>query len=461
MLFNPFSEAMNGNSAPRSNMQPPPHTPSTPVRGAVGPHRTHAQSQTSTNQAQLPGNGLPPMGNFSATDNSFGDHSQSQQHRAVPPQTPPQNRPLTYRGFSAPQSEPSVRPGRQFTYANPLPDAPEPDFQRGGKRVKITHGYNFDHLANQSINQARLSLGVPSQLQHRTVQGQPHPVHCVFDDVASVGTSAAPSPTAVQPQPTPIPAPVATPPTTPPAADDDKSSNGKAVCTQADFKLAPPKDFFAVDNNKHKFATTCECKYKTSDADWPTAKEVLQFATSNIIKPKKSSSDEEEKYNPETIKRIEQHTPEAKKIYDAMIDTSYFFRGIKAPMDKFLLGNMSRDRLIMRAYDVVKELHDYHDGRLQAFYFDEDKVGRQKGKDDSIEVRLENMLLALRYHKLIVIDVIMATTVLLYSLILSPKQTFADKMGYKKSNVHRADQYKTTKNQAKRYNDLQEEKQAE
>jgi hypothetical protein len=234
----------------------------------------------------------------------------------------------------------------------------------------------------------------------------------------------------------------------------------------ADSTIVPPKSFEINTDEQKPYGVEAD-EYLTSDKYWLTPQELIKEfgGDKSIIKPEPKGGDVG---IPTTAAEIEAL---AKQVYDAIIDFRYLFGTRKAPTAALLLGDVNKALIVKRSYDLVNETIDFHKNGVSANVFCNshnltanatklEQLKRTNEQNDTFKERMDNIIVALRHHKTICMDVITDKVTMKYAVILAPRAKLTSKFNYAKSNHERGEQAKVLKRKAAELDELKKEKDA-
>jgi hypothetical protein len=244
---------------------------------------------------------------------------------------------------------------------------------------------------------------------------------------------------------------------------ESTESNGKKKGSvieiiAVDPNPAPPADL-KIKSAKHR-ATATAAKYRKASESWKSYADVLDTTKDYIVKPAPRGGDKGVPTSQDEIDEL------AKQVYDAIVDTHYFFGTHQTPVGTLLKGNVDEVYIMRRSYDLVYAVIDFHENDVAIDVWNNslnlvygatkiDHGKRDNVLDDTFETRMANIILALRYHKKVAMDVVTDEATLKYAIFLAPRSKFLSKLTYAESNKDCGEVTKMTKAKAKELDKLQ------
>jgi hypothetical protein len=226
----------------------------------------------------------------------------------------------------------------------------------------------------------------------------------------------------------------------------------------ADYSLAPSSDLNLKINSKKHTAYAGKSQYLASSEEWLDYSGALAELKGHMIKPKPKGGDVGIPATQDEIDEL------AKKVYDAIVDFRYVYGTQKAPVSSLLRSDVKETLIIKRSYDLVNAMIDFHKNGISATLwsnglnitnnaFKMEQLKRENEQNDTFEDRMTHIIAALRYHKIVAMDVITDKETLMYAIILAPKAKLMSKFLYAESNADRARLSKAAKEKAKAFDE--------
>ena len=182
-----------------------------------------------------------------------------------------------------------------------------------------------------------------------------------------------------------------------------------------------------------------------------------------IVKPNPRGGDKGVPVTDQEVKK------DAMKVFDAIHKNEFFYCSSK-PAEKLINGEVEKAWIVKCAYDVVREMQKLHTTGISATIWtmkdnlttnasDVHQLKKVNELDITYEARMDNVLLALRIHKAIALDVVQGRLTV-SAFVLNPKENLQAKLRYKSSNDGRGKTYEQVKAKAAKFEAMEAAKKA-